>query len=220
MTVAASPLRPESRGWFRPALGFVIIVVVLIGLWEGYKLLGASTGGTIPFTATDLPVRADDRSMPHVWDIFSSIFEPARRGSDQSLGAVLTKASLITFREALAGFVVGSLIGLGLGLLFVRTPLAERGLLPWVIASQTIPLLAIAPMVVLWAGRYRLPQWVPVALISASSLLFPGGGQHDPRVCAHPAPPPRSCSDRSPLIPAKSSASFVFPLPSPTSSPL
>ncbi len=173
MTVAASPLRPENRGWFRPALGFVIIVVVLMGLWEGYKLLGASTGGTIPFTSTDLPVRADDRSMPHVWDIFSSILEPARRGSEQSLGAVLTKASLVTFREALAGFVVGSLVGLGLGLLFVRSPLAERGLLPWVIASQTIPLLAIAPMVVLWAGRYRLPQWVPVAVISALLCYFP-----------------------------------------------
>ncbi|MGH8927481.1 MAG: ABC transporter permease, partial [Acidimicrobiia bacterium] len=77
------------------------------------------------------------------------------------------------FREALAGFGAGSLIGFTLGLLFVRSPLAERGLMPWVVASQTVPLLAIAPMVVLWAGKARLPLWVAVAAIAAFLSFFP-----------------------------------------------
>lgn len=139
--------------------------MVLAGLWEGYKLLG--------FFDLSLPVRADDRSMPHIWDIISSIFAPARRGSEETLGWLLAKASFVTFREALAGFAAGSFIGLALGILFVRSPLAERGLMPWVIASQTIPLLAIAPMVVLWAGKYRLPLWMAVASIAAYLSFFP-----------------------------------------------
>ena len=163
--VAAAPPIPTSFRWLRSFSGFVIILLVLVSLWEGYKLLG--------LTDLPLPVRADDRSMPHLWDIVRSIFEPARRGSEESLGWLLTKASFVTFREAVAGFLAGSLIGLGLGLLFVRSPLAERGLMPWVIASQTIPLLAIAPMVVLWAGKYRLPLWMPIAALAAFLSFFP-----------------------------------------------
>jgi NitT/TauT family transport system permease protein len=151
----------------------MIILLAIIGLWEGYKLLGQATGGTFPFTEARLPVRTDDRSMPHVWQIIQALLEPARRGADQSLAWLLAKSAWVTFREALAGFGAGSLIGFGLGLLFVRSPLAEKGLMPWVVASQTVPLLAIAPMVVLWAGRARLPLWVAVAAIAAYLSFFP-----------------------------------------------
>ncbi len=164
MVTAAPPISTSFR-WLRSLSGFVIILLILAGIWEGYKLLAG--------TGLPLPVRADDRSMPHLWDIVRSIFEPARRGSEESLGWLLTKASFVTFREAVAGFAAGSLIGLGLGLLFVRLPLAERGLMPWVVASQTIPLLAIAPMVVLWAGKYRLPLWIPIAALAAFLSFFP-----------------------------------------------
>ncbi len=164
MVVAAPPISFSNR-WLRSMVGFGVVLLVLAGLWEGYKLLGR--------TDLPLPVRADNRSMPHLWDIVRSIFEPARRGSEETLGWVLTKASLVTFREAVAGFLAGSVIGLGLGLLFVRSPLAERGLMPWVVASQTIPLLAIAPMVVLWAGKYRLPLWIPIAALAAFLSFFP-----------------------------------------------
>jgi len=164
---------PARVALLRPLLGFVVILLALVGLWEGYKFLGQSTGGTIPFTEVDLPVRTDDRSLPHIWDIVGSIFAPARRGSEESLGLVLARASFVTFREALAGFAVGSAVGVSLGLLFVRSPLAERGLMPWVVASQTVPLLAIAPMVVLWVGRYRLPLWMAVAVIAAFLSFFP-----------------------------------------------
>lgn len=164
---------PTRASYLRPVVGFVLILLFLMGLWEGYKFLGQSTGGTIPFTDVNLPVRTDDRSLPHIWEIVGAIFAPARRGSDVSLGLVLARASIVTFREALAGFAAGSTIGILLGLWFVRSPLAERGLMPWVIASQTVPLLAIAPMVVLWAGKYRLPLWIPIAALAAFLSFFP-----------------------------------------------
>ena len=157
----------------RPVLGFLIILLLLVGLWEGYKLLGAVTGGKVPFTDATLPVRTDDRSMPHVTQIIASLFEPTRRGGEEALGIFLLRSSWVTFREALVGFCAGALIGFGLGVLFVRSTLAERGLMPWVVASQTVPLLAIAPMVVLWAGKARLPLWVAVAAIAAFLSFFP-----------------------------------------------
>lgn len=165
----SGPTRPRLR----PVLGFLMILSLVVVLWEGYKLVGALTGGVVPLTDIDLPVRADDRSMPHVSQIFASLFQPNRRGGDEALGVFLLSSAWVTFREALVGFVAGGLIGFALGLLFVRSSLAERGLMPWVVASQTVPLLAIAPMVVLWAGKARLPLWVAVAAIAAFLSFFP-----------------------------------------------
>lgn len=162
---------PGRRGG-RAVLAFLIILAGLIALWEGYKLLGAATEGKVPFTTADLPIRPDDLSMPHVWQIMAALAAPARRGGEP-LALLLAEAAWVTFLEALAGFAAGSLIGFALGLLFVRSPLAEKGLFPWVVASQTVPLVAIAPMVVLWAGQARLPLWIPVAALAAYLSFFP-----------------------------------------------
>jgi NitT/TauT family transport system permease protein len=164
--------RPKTGSRRRAMLGFVLVLAGLVALWEGYKLLGSITDGKIPFTSFDLPVRYDDQSMPHVWQIVGSLFQPARRGGEP-LAFLLASAAAVTFIEALAGFAAGSVIGFGLGLLFVRSPLAEKGLFPWVVASQTVPLVAIAPMVVLWAGKARLPLWMPVAALAAYLSFFP-----------------------------------------------
>jgi NitT/TauT family transport system permease protein len=168
-----SDVSAPSRPRLRPVLGFLIILALVIAVWEGYKLIGAATGGVIPFTDIDLPIRADNRSMPHISQIFASLFEPNRRGGDEALGIFLLGSAWVTFREALVGFLAGGLIGFALGSWFVRSSLAERGLMPWVVASQTVPLLAIAPMVVLWAGKARLPLWVAVAAIAAFLSFFP-----------------------------------------------
>lgn len=169
---------------------FILIVLLLALLWEAYKLLGAPGGaylrGTVPVQADDgkpvgilcgsvglceleLPVRADDRAMPHVWDIFQTIFEPPRRGSDTILLTILLRASLFTLQEAVFGFLFGGCLGFTLGVLFAHSGLLERGLLPYVVASQTVPLLAIAPMVVIWLGG----SWFSVAVIAAYLTFFP-----------------------------------------------
>jgi NitT/TauT family transport system permease protein len=165
----AFPARPLR---WRPVVGFLLILLVLVLAWEGYKWLSTLTGGKIPFTQSDLPVRADDLSMPHSWQIAGALLRPARRGGEP-MWILLAGSAWVSFQEAIAGFAAGSILGFSLGLLFVRSPLAEKGLLPWVIASQTVPLLAIAPMVVLWAGRARLPLWVPVAALAAYLSFFP-----------------------------------------------
>ena len=174
----------------KPVLYFLLIVLLLCLFWEGYKLLAAPGGvylaGTVPVEATaekpagtlcasiglcqvKLPIRADDRSMPHIRDIFGTILEPTRRGSDTLLLTVLIQASLFTLQEALIGFLLGATLGFVLGVVFAHSGWLERGLLPYVVASQTVPLLAIAPMVVIWFGG----NWFSVALIAAYLTFFP-----------------------------------------------
>ena len=169
---------------------FILIVLLLTLIWEAYKLLGAPGGaylrGTVPVEAqpqkpvgalcgsvglceVKLPVRADDRAMPHVWEILRTIFEPPRRGSDTILLTILLRASLFTLQEAVAGFLIGGTLGFTLGVVFAHSGLLERGLLPYVVASQTVPLLAIAPMVIIWLGG----SWFSVAVIAAYLTFFP-----------------------------------------------
>ena len=154
-------------------MSFVAILVLLALIWEGYKAMGNATGGVWPLTDLELPVRTNDRAMPHLWDIVASLFRPARRGGEDILLTILVRAALFTWRSALIGFLLGSSIGFALGVLFVRSNLAERGLMPYVVGSQMVPVLAIAPIVVVWAGRLELPNWVAVAAISTYLAFYP-----------------------------------------------
>ena len=58
-------------------------------------------------------------------------------------------------------------------MLFVHLPVARRGLLPFVIASQTVPIIAIAPMIVVGLGQLGAPPWVPKSAIAAYLTFFP-----------------------------------------------
>jgi NitT/TauT family transport system permease protein len=166
---SAGPAAPP-RWWLilRQGASFAGILLTLCLLWEGYKAFGAMVGGAIP-----LPVRPDDNSMPHVWTILDTLFQPVRRGSEEILLAILARAALFTWREAAVGFLAGSLIGFGLGAVFGRFTLFERSLMPYIVASQTVPLLAIAPMVVIWGGRLGWEAWWSVSIISAYLTFFP-----------------------------------------------
>jgi NitT/TauT family transport system permease protein len=171
----AAPLRaaPRATAWLRQAAAFLIILLVLVGAWEGYKALGRALNDEIPGLGWRFPVRTTDTSMPHVWNIVATLFQPARRGGEDILLVILARSALFTWREAAVGFALGSLVGFALGVVFVRSPLVERGLMPYVVASQTVPLLAIAPMVVIWGSQLKWPAWAAVTIISAYLTFFP-----------------------------------------------
>lgn len=150
----------------RSVLSFLVVIGALALLWEVVKLLGGdpSEAWTPPFQWTV----ASDLNMPHVWDIAASFVEPAQRNGPP-LGVVLINAGIFTFREAFGGFVFGAVLGLALAIVFVHSPLLERALVPYVIASQTVPIIAIAPVVVIWLRG----GWLAVAVISAYLTFFP-----------------------------------------------
>jgi NitT/TauT family transport system permease protein len=74
-----------------------------------------------------------------------------------------------TALESLIGFALGATTGLVLAIVFARFRLLERGLMPYVMVSQTVPILAIAPMVVVWLGT----SWFSKAVIAAYLTFFP-----------------------------------------------
>jgi NitT/TauT family transport system permease protein len=149
------------------------VLLVLCAMWEGYKAIGAAVDGTTPCGQRRMPICANDTSMPHLGNILRALFEPPRRGSEEILLATLVKSALFTWREAAAGFIFGSLFGFALGALLGRFLLLERSLMPYIVASQTVPLLAIAPMIVIWGSRLNMPAWWSVAIISAYLTFFP-----------------------------------------------
>jgi NitT/TauT family transport system permease protein len=79
----------------------------------------------------------------------------------------------VTLSSALVGFVFGALLGIVLAVGIVHVPTLERALLPWIIASQTIPILAIAPMIIVVLGSLGLVGLLPKAIISAYLCFFP-----------------------------------------------
>ncbi|HET9680747.1 MAG TPA: hypothetical protein VFP19_01820, partial [Candidatus Limnocylindrales bacterium] len=163
----------------RSKVAAVVIVVVLFAIaWELFKWLagdpwrihGQVLGLQVDYEhVPPLSIAlASDLSLPHLWSIAAAFIEPYQREGDPTW-LVLAGAAVYTFREAFLGFVVGAALGLGLGVLFVRFRLLERALVPYVVASQAVPLITIAPIIVIFFGN----SWTSVALISAYLTFFP-----------------------------------------------
>jgi NitT/TauT family transport system permease protein len=143
-------------------------VIVLLGCWELYRWMWTSTGWTWPFLV-------NDTSMPHLWTIWKAFGQPAQV-NQPALISVLLHKMLFTGKEAAAGFLIGAVIGFAIGVVLVHSRLLQRGFLPYIVGSQTVPILAIAPMVVVWVNP-KLPGplqgWGAVAVIAAYLTFFP-----------------------------------------------
>jgi NitT/TauT family transport system permease protein len=81
--------------------------------------------------------------------------------------------SWVTLSSTLAGFASGTLLGILIAVGIVHVPVLDRSLMPWIIASQTIPIIAIAPMVVVVFAAIGITGLVPKALISTYLSFFP-----------------------------------------------
>lgn len=155
---------------FALALGLVALG------WELYKVLGPQDGGEI--LGWRILPRANDTAMPHVWEMVSRLADPERRGSERSILAVVLSGAWYSFRLAAVGLAIGIVVGLGLAVLMSRFRVVERGLLPYLVISQTVPLIALAPLVVSWGGKLQIgdwvwPKWMSAAVLGAFLAFFP-----------------------------------------------
>ena len=160
----------DARRHIGQVVLFLVVLAVLWGLWEGYRALWIHEHWTWPFTV-------NDTTMPHLHDIVTALWGRASPGGvGPRLGTVLLKSALFTAKEAAVGFALGAIGGFALGAVLAHFKVLQRGVLPWVVASQTVPILVVAPMVVVWANP-KLPNglkdWGAVALISAYLTFFP-----------------------------------------------
>lgn len=143
---------PRFTGSVRTVGTGLLVLLVIVVAWQGIK------------AAYNLP----ERTLPHITQVLGAFSVPIREGQPP-LGTLLLNAALFTFREAVLGFALGALVGFALAIVFVHSRLLERGIMPYVVASQTVPILAIAPMVVVWLKA----DWLAVAVIAAYLTFFP-----------------------------------------------
>lgn len=170
--------RPALRGLLRTALLIAGALVVIGVAWEVFKWLFGDPWRIDDVLGTGIAyhhrppfdlLQANDIQLPHVWSIVGALLEPVQRNQDQTLLGFLVSAAAYTWAEALIGFTIGALIGITLAAIFVHSLFAERAFMPYVIASQTIPIVALAPIIVVGFGR----GLTSVVIIATYLTFFP-----------------------------------------------
>jgi NitT/TauT family transport system permease protein len=128
-----------------------------------------------PYTNTGLVTAAlnDERPVlpsPHqvAEEIYKTTFlvKPSSKRS-------LVFHGWVTLSSTLLGFLMGTALGIALAVAIVHSRTLDKSLMPWIIASQTIPILAIAPMVIVVLNAIGLTGLVPKAIISTYLSFFP-----------------------------------------------
>nr|WP_314256145.1 ABC transporter permease [uncultured Devosia sp.] len=140
--------------------------------WQN-TLNGRANLVDVPFTDFAMQTWGQDKPVlpaPHqvlgeIWNATVALELTSRRS--------LAYHAWITLSSTLLGFVLGTVLGVGLAVVITHNDASDRSLMPWIIASQTIPILAVAPMVVVGLGAVGLTGLVPKALISMYLSFFP-----------------------------------------------
>ena len=129
--------RPGLAGRILPPLVFSLLV---LGAWQAYTEL-----------ADISPLL-----LPSPWAVAVSVVDNA---------ALFARNAVVTLQEILLGFVLGAAAGVALAVLLTYSRLAERAVYPWLVASQMVPIVAVAPILVVWFGFTIVPKVVVVALV-------------------------------------------------------
>ncbi len=165
------------------ALPVAIVMLSILVLWyAGAVFMNAGlqrdaflNADVAHYSATDFVVGTWSQERPRL---------PAPHQIAQELGKtvlatpITSKRSLVfhaivTLEATVVGFLIGSLFGIGLSLLIVHVRSLDRGMMPWIVASQTIPVVALAPMIVVILNQFSITGLLPKALIAAYLSFFP-----------------------------------------------
>jgi NitT/TauT family transport system permease protein len=159
--------------------GFMLLLalILLAACWELYKLVIPDDG--VKLGSSLILPRSDDASMPHLSEIVN-VFgqQEVAGGTGGTVLSSVIEALWYSLRLAAAGFAVGVVVGFLLALAMQRLRIVERALLPYVVLSQTVPLIALAPLVYGWSGNLSLfgldwKPWMSVSVIAAYLAFFP-----------------------------------------------
>jgi NitT/TauT family transport system permease protein len=182
MTLVATASRPSLPAALAAgsALPVAIIVLITIVIWYAAAipmnkvlsepLIGAAGGGlfntlSISWSLPRPVVPAPHQVLAELWNTVFTV-EPWRPRS-------LLYHCWVTLSSTLLGFVLGTLLGVALAIAIIHVKALNRSLMPWIIASQTIPILAIAPMIIVVLGSIGLTGLLPKSLISMYLCFFP-----------------------------------------------
>ena len=177
----------------------LVLIGLLLLVWEAFKFVGgAPVVLQLPWAKEpvtwDPPLRialVSDLNLPHVWDIAFALAAPAQRAGPPPWQDLFV-AGLFTLRSAALGFAVGAGAGLLIAVVLVRSRVLERAFAPYLVVSQTIPIVAIAPMIVIWLRA----GWVSVAVISVVRRLT-WRARRGPRCLRRALPRPAAVPERA-----------------------
>jgi len=158
------------------------IVLVLIAVWYVAAVLmnlslvrdGFEREET-PYTVSDLlagTMSAERPLLPAPHQIISA-FADSVFGYAPTAPRSLVYHSGVTLSATMLGFALGALLGIALALMIVHSRVLEKSLLPWIICSQMVPILALAPIFVVVLGAMGLQGLLPKSIISAYLCFFP-----------------------------------------------
>ena len=165
------------------AIPIAIVIVALLAIWYVAAALmnaplqrdlfansGQTTYSTADLITASLNMERPKLPAPHqiVAELYRLIIETpptSRRG--------LVFHAWITLQETLIGFFFGATLGIGLAVLVLSVRSVERSLMPWIVASQTVPIIALAPMIVVILNQFDITGIAPKAVIAAYLSFFP-----------------------------------------------
>ncbi|MFI9503103.1 ABC transporter permease [Nocardia sp. NPDC052566] len=148
-------------------------LALVVALWELVKFFVPERGVSIGEQRI-LP-RTSDAALPHVWSVFTVL---GQRDGSGTVGATLVRTAGFTLGLALLALAIGTVVGVLLAVLMQRFSFVERGLLPYIVVSQTVPLIALAPLVAGWGGKIVIAgepwrPWMSIAVIASYLAFFP-----------------------------------------------
>jgi NitT/TauT family transport system permease protein len=160
----------------------VAIVLALIAIWYIAAVLmnlslvrdGFEREET-PYTVADLlegTMSAERPLLPAPHQVIGA-FVDSVFGYAPTAPRSLVYHSAVTLSATLVGFVLGALLGVILALMIVHSRVLEKSLLPWIICSQMVPILALAPIFIVVLGAIGLQGLLPKSIISAYLSFFP-----------------------------------------------
>ena len=167
------------EGKFAPV---VVVVSVLIAIWYCFTVYlntpwqldryeKAGTDWTYSQLITDT-MKQDRPVLPAVHQVVVEIWQTTVNKNITSKRSLIYHG-WITLSATLLGFLFGTILGITLAVLIVHNKALDKSLMPWIITSQTIPILAIAPMVIVVLNAIGVSGLLPKALISTYLSFFP-----------------------------------------------
>jgi NitT/TauT family transport system permease protein len=158
------------------------MVLALVAIWYiatvamNWSLVrGGFEREETPYTTSDVLVGTMDAERPLLPapHQIASAFLDSVFGYPPLAPRSLVYHSLVTLSATLLGFLLGALFGIVLALLILHSQVLERSLLPWIICSQMVPVLALAPIFIVVLGALGLHGLLPKSIISAYLCFFP-----------------------------------------------
>lgn len=152
------------------AIWYVAAVILNTPFQRDMDTRNSITSTTMEFVGKTLSQPKPVLPAPH--QVAQNVFENTFLRKLSSNRSLVYHAG-VTLSSTALGFAFGTLLGIVIAVAIIHIKALDRSLMPWIIASQTVPILAVAPMIIVVLGSINITGLIPKALISTYLSFFP-----------------------------------------------